>query len=560
MPSTYTPNLGLEKPATGEQAGTWGTTVNGSYDFIDAAIEGNVTIQLSASGYDLLTSQGVPSEGRRKIITFTGALTADAQITISPNSAQKVYFIANATSGGFSLIIRAKSSTGSPYAIAAGHCAMVYAEGTGNGASVWGVLANLQTENLLVLTTLRVNGSISFGVPPTFDQPTTFSQPTTFNGLATFNAGATVSAPLTLVLGADAAYDMYFRSPAGPLQRLPNGTAGYALIATATGPQWQSININLNAPVVGATANRVFFANASAQLAQDANFRFVPGTGVGIGMAPQYALSLGGGMSAILQLDGAASSVRESRISTAGVTRWRIGSTDGETGSDSGCNFLMAGYNDAGDSFLPILYLVRKNGHCSFGRGSDDGGGQFSIYGRSTGEQILRLYGVVGQVAHLQTWYNTPVNLVAQMEASGRLFTVGGLGTSGAVSCATLSATGSATINNLTVTGSFSAPGLGGGLGLTGNNQLLINATISPQNYATLQLGPDISPFPGPSIGLQNAPNSPSNFPTSVNYTRIFVRNHNLVIQFDISGQLYYTYLPLAAGANQWFNSQSPPA
>ena len=38
MPSTYTTNLFLQKPATGEQAGTWGVTANNNYDFIDDAI------------------------------------------------------------------------------------------------------------------------------------------------------------------------------------------------------------------------------------------------------------------------------------------------------------------------------------------------------------------------------------------------------------------------------------------------------------------------------------------------------------------------------------------
>lgn len=35
MPSTYTVNLRVEKPATGEQIGTWGDTVNANMDLVD---------------------------------------------------------------------------------------------------------------------------------------------------------------------------------------------------------------------------------------------------------------------------------------------------------------------------------------------------------------------------------------------------------------------------------------------------------------------------------------------------------------------------------------------
>ena len=35
MPSTYTSNTGIEKPGSGEQSGTWGTTANTNFDIID---------------------------------------------------------------------------------------------------------------------------------------------------------------------------------------------------------------------------------------------------------------------------------------------------------------------------------------------------------------------------------------------------------------------------------------------------------------------------------------------------------------------------------------------
>ena len=38
MASTYTANLGIEKPGSGEQAGTWGTTTNSNFDIIDLSL------------------------------------------------------------------------------------------------------------------------------------------------------------------------------------------------------------------------------------------------------------------------------------------------------------------------------------------------------------------------------------------------------------------------------------------------------------------------------------------------------------------------------------------
>ena len=40
MASTYTVNTGIEKPGTGEQSGTWGTTTNTNFDIVDRAING----------------------------------------------------------------------------------------------------------------------------------------------------------------------------------------------------------------------------------------------------------------------------------------------------------------------------------------------------------------------------------------------------------------------------------------------------------------------------------------------------------------------------------------
>lgn len=50
MASTFTTNIGIEKPATGDKAGTWGTMSNTNMDLIDEATNGVVEITLAATG------------------------------------------------------------------------------------------------------------------------------------------------------------------------------------------------------------------------------------------------------------------------------------------------------------------------------------------------------------------------------------------------------------------------------------------------------------------------------------------------------------------------------
>ena len=96
MASTYTVNLGIEKPATGEQSGTWGNTTNTNFDIIDQAINGAVTVTLAATGSSgspntLAISDGTVSDGRNKFIEFNdgGDLGGTAYVQLTPNDAAR---------------------------------------------------------------------------------------------------------------------------------------------------------------------------------------------------------------------------------------------------------------------------------------------------------------------------------------------------------------------------------------------------------------------------------------------------------------------------------------
>ena len=92
MASTFTTNLGIEKPATGDKAGTWGTMTNTNMDLIDEATNGVVSITLAATGSsgspnDLPITNATSSNGRNKFIEFVdgGDLGGTAFVQLTPN-------------------------------------------------------------------------------------------------------------------------------------------------------------------------------------------------------------------------------------------------------------------------------------------------------------------------------------------------------------------------------------------------------------------------------------------------------------------------------------------
>ena len=112
MASTYTTNIGIEKPATGEQSGTWGDTTNTNFDIIDQAIGGVQAVTLSTAGSSgspntLDITDGAVSNGRNKYISFVdgGDLGGTAFVQLTPNDAEKVVYVRNSLSGSRSILI-----------------------------------------------------------------------------------------------------------------------------------------------------------------------------------------------------------------------------------------------------------------------------------------------------------------------------------------------------------------------------------------------------------------------------------------------------------------------
>lgn len=132
MASTYTANSGIEKPGSGEQSGTWGTTTNTNFDIIDRVLNGVGSITLSGTTHTLSTSDGSLSDGHYKVLILTGSPSGTNTITISPNDQDKLYFVYN--NSGQSAVF--SQGSGSNVTVPDGDFAIVYADGAGAGAAV----------------------------------------------------------------------------------------------------------------------------------------------------------------------------------------------------------------------------------------------------------------------------------------------------------------------------------------------------------------------------------------------------------------------------------------
>ena len=154
MASTFTTNTGIEKPGVGEQSGTWGTTTNENFDIIDRALNGVTGIALTTnsdtSTLNTDTTSGALSDGMFKVLQYTGTLDSAHTVTITPNTAAKVYLIYNNTSGSQNLIF--SQGTGANATIIPGETAWIYADGGGEDAIV------RRVELSKLTTALDVNG------------------------------------------------------------------------------------------------------------------------------------------------------------------------------------------------------------------------------------------------------------------------------------------------------------------------------------------------------------------------------------------------------------------
>lgn len=182
MASTYSTNLRIELMANGEKTNTWGTITNTNLGtLIEQAISGVVSVTHSnAADYTLTANNGSSDEARNMVLEIGGTLTA-ARNVVCP-TADKLYFIRNATSGGFAITL--KTAAGAGISVPNGSKKVLYCDGTNvvdavtdfsSGAMVNGIaIVNLSASQTLTNKTIT---------SPTITTPT-ISSPTLSGTLA----------------------------------------------------------------------------------------------------------------------------------------------------------------------------------------------------------------------------------------------------------------------------------------------------------------------------------------------------------------------------------------
>ena len=160
--ATYVNNLRLKEIATGDEAGTWGTSTNTNLgllaDGLGFATEA-ITTNADTHTSEVRDAQADPA--RSMYIKYTGTLDSACTITINQNAIKRVHFIENATSGSQNIII--KQGSGSTVTIGPGNVKVVYLDGAGSGAAVNDVFASLAVVDLKVDDDLTVTDDASVG-------------------------------------------------------------------------------------------------------------------------------------------------------------------------------------------------------------------------------------------------------------------------------------------------------------------------------------------------------------------------------------------------------------
>lgn len=169
MTSTYTSGGRLRKPGTGDLDGTWGPdAVNPNMEIIDRMVDGVGDIEITGTTHTLTTSDSPSlSDGAYRVLNVIPDVTPPSgtnTITLSPNTAPKLYGIKNGTAQSIVLT----QGSGDSVTVAAGKTDLIYADGSGAGASVSSVFEDLALSTPVItggtatgLTSVTVSGTVT---------------------------------------------------------------------------------------------------------------------------------------------------------------------------------------------------------------------------------------------------------------------------------------------------------------------------------------------------------------------------------------------------------------
>jgi len=206
MPTSYTSNLRLALPVTGELSGTWGDVVNASITaLLDDAVGGYtaVTISPTANKQALTASNGATDQARNAVLKLNAGTVAAAFELYAPPS-ERTYVVWN--NSGYTCtfyvatVLGGTTAAGTGFTIATGQKVLVYLDGT----NVFGQLNALESLSLDTalpvtsggtgVTTSTGTGSVVLNTSPTLVTP---ALGTPASGVATNLTGLPLSTGVT---------------------------------------------------------------------------------------------------------------------------------------------------------------------------------------------------------------------------------------------------------------------------------------------------------------------------------------------------------------------------
>ena len=190
--ATYVNDLRLKEIATGDESGTWGASTNTNLELIAEAFSfGTEAITTNADTHTTTIADGSTDPGRSLFLKYTGTLDSACTITIGPNTVSKLWLIENATSGGFSIII--KQGSGATVTVPNGQTKAIYSDGAGSGGAMVDAFTDLSVPSLFVSGDLDVDGTTNLDVVD-IDGAVDMASTLTVGGATRINADFSVSA------------------------------------------------------------------------------------------------------------------------------------------------------------------------------------------------------------------------------------------------------------------------------------------------------------------------------------------------------------------------------
>jgi len=140
MASTYT-DLGLELMATGENAGTWGTKTNANLSLIEQLTGGFLEVSIAGGAQTTaldIDNGALTGTAQQRVIKLSGSISGN-QIVTFPLLTENFYIIENATSGAYTVQLKAASGSGATVTFATTDKAhkIIYLDGVATNTGVY---------------------------------------------------------------------------------------------------------------------------------------------------------------------------------------------------------------------------------------------------------------------------------------------------------------------------------------------------------------------------------------------------------------------------------------